>query len=76
MPAGKYWRVDYRFVGKRKTLALGVYPDVSLAQARDLRDEARKQIAAGMDPNETKRQQKDSDRRTFEAIAREWFARE
>ena len=40
--AGKYFRFDYRFAGKRKTLALGVYPEVSLKEARDRRDEARK----------------------------------
>src|SRR4051812_19261278 len=49
--AGKYWRLDYRFNGKRKTLALGVYPDVSLAYARDRRDDARKQLAARVDPS-------------------------
>ena len=38
---GKYWRLDYRFAGKRKTLALGVYPDVTLAKARERRDDAR-----------------------------------
>jgi hypothetical protein len=49
--AGKYWRLDYRFAGERKTLALGVYPDVSLANAREKRDVARKQIADGIDPS-------------------------
>jgi hypothetical protein len=39
--AGKYWRMDYRHIGKRKTLALGVYPDVSLAKARQRREKAR-----------------------------------
>lgn len=39
--AGKYWRLSYRFLGKQKTLALGVYPEVSLAQARQRRDQAR-----------------------------------
>jgi hypothetical protein len=49
---GKYWRMDYRFGEKRKTLALGVYPDVSLAKARERRDEARRLIADGVDPGE------------------------
>ena len=40
-PAGKYWRMSYRFAGKQKTLALGVYPAVSLAKARQKRDQAR-----------------------------------
>jgi len=43
--AGKYFRLDYRFDGKRKTLALGVYPDVTLKEAREKRDEARKRCA-------------------------------
>ena len=47
---GKYFRLDYRFGGKRKTLALGVYPNVKLQQAREERDQARKLIANGVDP--------------------------
>ena len=45
---GRYWRMDYRFNGKRGTLAFGVYPEVSLAAARDKRASARKQLAAGI----------------------------
>ena len=76
-PQGKYWRYDYRFAGKRKTLALGVYPDVSLADVRKLHLIAREQISAGIDPSEAKKIKKvtknlvSSD--SFEAIAREWF---
>ncbi|VWB75857.1 integrase [Burkholderia diffusa] len=44
----KYWRLSYRFLGKQKTLAFGVYPAVTLATARKKRDEAREQIAAGI----------------------------
>ncbi|KVL02743.1 integrase [Burkholderia cepacia] len=73
----KYWRLSYRFLGKQKTLALGVYPAVTLATARKKRDEAREQIAAGIDPGEAK---KDARRaaeiaatNSFEAVAREWF---
>ena len=47
---GKYWRMDYRFDSKRKTLALGIYPGVSLAEAREKRDQARKLLASGTDP--------------------------
>ena len=76
-PAGnKYWRYDYRFAGKRKTLALGVYPDTSLANARKLHQVARETLAKDMDPGEAKR----IDRITrhlasadsFEAVATEW----
>jgi len=77
--AGKYWRLNYRFNDKRKTQALGVYPDVSLARAREKRDAARKQIADGIDPGElrkaTKTQQTERAANSFEAIAREWYAK-
>lgn len=76
---GKYWRMDYRFNGTRKTLALGVYPDVSLADARNRRDDARKLLANGVDPSEVKKAQAASivanTENSFEAIAREWFNR-
>ena len=49
---GKWWRMDYRFSGKRKTLSMGVYPDVGLKEARGRRDEARKLLADGIDPGE------------------------
>ena len=76
--AGKYWRMDYRFSGKRKTLALGVYPDVGLKEARERRDEARKQRGAGIDPGEARKAMKASQAEsasTFEVVSREWFAR-
>ena len=77
--AGKYWRMNYRFGGKQKTLALGVYPDVSLARAREKRDDARKQIADGIDPGElrkaTKTQKAECAANSFEAIARQWYAK-
>lgn len=53
---GKYWRYSYRFEGKCKTLALGVYPVVSPEVARAGRDEARRMLVAGIDPVEVKRQ--------------------
>ncbi len=71
--AGKYWRFDYRFEGKRKTLALGVYPDVTLKEAREKRDESRKLIAQGIEPSAQKKATKAAESETFEAIAREWF---
>jgi hypothetical protein len=54
----KYWRMNYRFAGKDKTLALGVYPDVSLAAARKKRDDARETLATGFDPSNVKRLEK------------------
>jgi integrase len=53
--AGKYWRMSYRFNGKQRLLALGVYPAVTLARARQLRDEARQLVSAGIDPMQAKR---------------------
>ncbi len=73
----KYWRLQYRFGGKQKDLALGVYPEVSLADARRKRDDARKLIAKGIDPNEQKKAGKVellSDGNTFEFVARAWHA--
>ena len=74
----KYWRMKYRFGGKEKSLAFGVYPEVSLTEATDRRDDARKQIRAGTDPGLEKKKAKlrrhiNSDN-TFESIAREWLA--
>lgn len=51
----KYWRLQYRFAGKQKMLALGVYPAVSLTEARRRRDEARQQIANNIDPGEKRK---------------------
>jgi hypothetical protein len=75
---GKLWRYDYRFDGKRKTIALGAYPAVSLAQARDRREDARKLLANGVDPSNVKKAQKQAgdDRAadSFEVIGREWYS--
>ncbi len=72
----KYFRLDYRFNGKRKTLALGIYPETTLKYAREKRDTARKQIAEGIDPSEYKKAVKSSKAtqslNSFEIIAREW----
>ncbi|MGR6770924.1 tyrosine-type recombinase/integrase [Pectobacterium brasiliense] len=74
----RYWRLKYRIDGKEKLLALGVYPDVSLADARAKRDEARKGIAGGIDPLEAKKEQKVEReaqvKNTFQEIALEWHS--
>ncbi|MCW5644198.1 MAG: integrase arm-type DNA-binding domain-containing protein [Rhodoferax sp.] len=76
--AGKYWRMNYRFDGKQKTLAIGVYPAVSLAKARQRRDLAREQLADGIDPSAAKRDAMQAvataRANTFELVAREFCA--
>ena len=76
-PSGsKYWRFKYLFAGKEKLLAFGVYPDVSLSDARERRAQARKALAVGNDPGEAKKEAKRlavlRSENTFEAIALEW----
>ena len=78
MPSGsKYWRMKYRHAGKENRLALGVYPEVSLSEARDKRDEARKQLKEGSDPSAFKKESKQAAKvataNSFEPIAREWL---
>lgn len=72
----RYWRLQYRFGGKQKMLALGVYPEVSLADARARRDEARKLLANSIDPADKKKNDKVEleEARTFEQLAIEWHA--
>lgn len=77
-PDGKrYWRASYRFAGKQKTLAIGPYPAVSLAEARKQRDALKEQLAQGLDPSEARKADKRAtalnSSRTFEAIGREWI---
>lgn len=73
----KYWRFKYRLNHKEKLLALGVYPDISLASARTKRDEARTLVANGMDPVENKRailaDKQAASMSTFEIVANEWL---
>lgn len=73
---GKWWRLKFRFDKKEKRLSLGVYPDVSLADARERRDEARKLLAKGIDPAAHRKAAKaahdEANTNTFEAVAREW----
>ncbi|WP_449632024.1 tyrosine-type recombinase/integrase [Rahnella aceris] len=72
----RYWRLQYRFGGKQKMLALGVYPEVSLADARARRDEARKLLANSIDPGDKKKNDKVEleEARTFEQLTIEWHA--
>ncbi|WP_447866127.1 tyrosine-type recombinase/integrase [Rahnella bonaserana] len=72
----KYWRLQYRFGGKQKMLALGVYPTVTLADARKRREMAKKLVSDGIDPAEKKKEDKieQSGSTTFEAVARDWHA--
>jgi len=72
---GKYWQMAYRFGGKQKTLSLGVYPEISLADARERREQARKLLANDTDPGAIKRAQKTAKievtTNSFDTIARE-----
>ncbi len=74
---GKWWRFRYAFAGKEKLLSLGTYPDVTLRQAREARDDARKLVAKGVDPSALRRQEKRATREaganTFATVAREWL---
>lgn len=71
---GKYWRWDYPHTQKRKTMALGVYPDVPLAEARDRHQAGRRLLATGHDPMLARKETKQADAVTFEAVARRWWA--
>ncbi len=75
---GRYWRLKYRFAGKEKVLALGVYPEVTLKEARARRDEARKILSNGGDPSAIKKARKvelkHNAANTFETMALEWIA--
>ena len=75
---GKYFRFDYRFAGKRKTLALGVYPQVSLVEARKMHAEARRYLEGELDPAQfrarIKQHQMGQTANSFETLAREWFS--
>lgn len=75
---GKLWRLKYRFGGTEKLLAIGSYPQISLAEARQRRDQASVLIASGVDPSDTKKAQKAADTEeteTFEVIARGWHTK-
>jgi len=77
---GKLWRFKYRFAGKEKTLAIGHYPEVSLAEAREWHGKARKQLRDGIDPSAAKQAAKQrlltKHENTFRAVAKAWWKRE
>ena len=77
---GKWWRLKYRYAQKEKLLSLGTYPEISLKDARERREEARKQIAKGGDPSAIKQQTKIDARinakNTFKAVADEWMLKQ
>jgi hypothetical protein len=80
LPSGqRYWRMNYRYLGRYKTLAFGVWPDVDLADARAKRDDARKLLDNGHDPSEQARLDKIAASvaaaNTFKAVAEEWYAK-
>ena len=75
---GKLWRFKYRFEGKEKKIAFGAYPEISLLNARQRRDEARRLLAQGIDPSAARKARKQAilqEIETFELIAREWHTR-
>ncbi len=77
--SGKYWRLKYRYYGTEKLFSIGVYPGVTLAEAREARESAKKLLKQGTDPSaykeEQKRKQHLNASNTFEAIAREWHSK-
>jgi hypothetical protein len=76
---GRYGRMNYRFADKFRTIAFGVFPDVSLADARARRDDARKLLANGIDPTEERKEEEAriefEATTSFEAVAEEWLAK-
>lgn len=77
-PAGaRYWRMDYRFAGKRRTFAMGIYPLVTLSDARTRREDARGMLAKDVDPSSAKRAAKRTSKlatgNSFKAVACEWI---
>jgi len=75
----RWWRFKYRRLGKEKLLSFGTFPDISLKDARERRDDARKQLAAGIDPGEHRKARKaalaELGENSFAVVAREWFAK-
>ncbi len=79
---GKYWRFKYRYDGKEKYLSFGTYPEISLLKARERREEARRQVAEGIDPGEIKKEAKLAEKAeeikaalTFKTVALEWYGK-
>ncbi|MCG6118368.1 MAG: integrase arm-type DNA-binding domain-containing protein [Aquimonas sp.] len=77
---GKYWRLKYRFLNKERRLAFGTYPEVTLIRARELREEARRQLREGIDPGQAKKQAKarslEAADQTFAKVAEAWLQRQ
>jgi len=77
---GKWWRLKYRFGGKEKLLSVGTYPDVTLRAARERRDDARKLLASGVDPGESRKAERQARllaaANSFESVAREWHGKQ
>jgi hypothetical protein len=77
---GKWWRFKYRFAGKEKLLSLGVFPEISLKEARDRRDQERKNLAHKIDPAINRKAVKaawtDNQSNSFEVVAREWVGKQ
>jgi integrase len=74
----RWWRFNYRWQGKQKQLSVGVYPEITLAKARQRRDELRALLADGIDPGERRKAEKAArgGADSFEAVAREWYAKQ
>lgn len=76
---GRYWRMNYRYLGKQKTLAFGVWPDTGLAEAREQRDAARKVLVRGEDPSAKVKLDRIAATvaaaNSFKAVAEEWIAK-
>lgn len=76
---GKWWRFKYNFLGKEKRLSLGTYPNISLKQARELRDKYKKMLAQGINPSEERKSQKfisiQNSNNSFESVTREWISK-
>lgn len=70
--AGKYWRYDYRFDAKRKTVAYGVYPVLTLAAARDVHLQTKRQLKAGIDPMAERQEERQVASLTFRKVAQQW----
>ena len=71
----RWWRFKYRIAKKEKLLSLGVYPDISLKLARERCEEVRRQLSTGADPSAKRKAEKIAQADSFEAVAREWFAK-
>jgi hypothetical protein len=70
--AGKSWRYDYRFEGKRKTISYGVYPLMTLSRAREAHMAAKRELILGRDPMATRKSEKQADAMAFKAVAGKW----